>query len=318
MAEVVANLTLEVFVDSAPREWFKVNELCGRAMLAGYAAKRLANSFGIVRHLDVPIAAVLFRSSARGEGTITYHPSIVPDHVHQPSIFAVADLVLRRLKGSFRSRVYQGFGATDMNDLAASLWIEACLAMGCRIEIVNRMVRRDLNQDIGPFDVPGVTMTTPINLGLDTDQLFELYKHSREHSLIRDDNVIDLRSVFEHYLVVQKKRFDDPMFGWCIAAERGSPVGFAIASSMKWGGYIDGVGRKVGGLIDMGVVPESRGKRIGRMLHRFALLKMRTMGHKEYIGATDVLNNPQLWHFQSNNCSTIGDMTDISWQKNET
>lgn len=80
---------------------------------------------------------------------------------------------------------------------------------------------------------------------------------------------------------------------------------------MNWGLWLWGESRRVGSIVDTGVVPQSRGKSYGGFLQRRAMKFMQEGGLKYFVSGTDVENIPQINHFKKTGCYKLGEFVDI-------
>jgi ribosomal protein S18 acetylase RimI-like enzyme len=86
---------------------------------------------------------------------------------------------------------------------------------------------------------------------------------------------------------------------WRVALLEGEPVGIVLPQPYAHD-------RKEGTLFYVGVLPEHRGRGIGRRLHRAGLALLAAAGVVKYLGSSDVRNAPMLRIFTRNGCRTTG------------
>jgi GNAT superfamily N-acetyltransferase len=82
---------------------------------------------------------------------------------------------------------------------------------------------------------------------------------------------------------------------WLIAYRDAEPVGVIFAQR-----YDDKM--EEGSLFFVGVLPSFRGQGLGKVLHAKGLEMLASIGVKEYVGSTDVQNEPMIRTFAANGC----------------
>jgi ribosomal protein S18 acetylase RimI-like enzyme len=82
---------------------------------------------------------------------------------------------------------------------------------------------------------------------------------------------------------------------WVIAYLDEEPIGVVFAQR-----YDDKP--EEGSLFFIGVIPEFRGKRFGKILHAKGLEMLSDIGVKEYVGSTDIQNEAMIRTFTANGC----------------
>ncbi len=93
------------------------------------------------------------------------------------------------------------------------------------------------------------------------------------------------------------KKFDDTWWNVAYIDER--PVGVVLPQE-----FADSEGE--GTLFYVGVVPEFRGRHLGRILHARGLAFLRSRGVLRYAGSTDTRNLPMMRIFEVNGCERTG------------
>ncbi len=61
-----------------------------------------------------------------------------------------------------------------------------------------------------------------------------------------------------------------------------------------------------GSIFNIGLVPEYRGRGLGRLLHARGLHDLKHLGATRYVGSTDILNVPMRRIFAANGCTEKG------------
>ncbi len=83
---------------------------------------------------------------------------------------------------------------------------------------------------------------------------------------------------------------------WLLASLDGRPAGLVFPQRIGDRGF----------LLYLGLVPASRGRGLGKVLHAQGLAALAAAGAREYIGSTDALNIPMRRIFAANGCAPIG------------
>ena len=140
--------------------------------------------------------------------------------------------------------------------------------------------------------------------GIDFESLLA---HTRIGSLHPEDATADVEEDLDLYRTLSAQRGDAALAGWYIGVdESDNPVGYGIVSWMEWGGVAIGNTRTVASIMDMGVVPEHRGRGYGRLLQRHALTVAKHFGLSHVVSGTAPENAPLIRAFAKNGFTRIG------------
>lgn len=82
---------------------------------------------------------------------------------------------------------------------------------------------------------------------------------------------------------------------WVVAYSGEAPIGVIFAQR-----YHDKL--EEGSIFFIGVLPSSRGKGLSKILHAKGLEMLASLGVKEYVGSTDIQNEPMIRTFATNGC----------------
>jgi RimJ/RimL family protein N-acetyltransferase len=102
---------------------------------------------------------------------------------------------------------------------------------------------------------------------------------------------------FRELVAYAGSRFDPTW--WRVAFLEGEPVGVVLPQVFE-------ASEDEGSLFYIGVVPEHRGRGLGRALHAAGLEFLARKGVSRYVGSTDTRNHPMLAIFLSNGCRRTG------------
>jgi RimJ/RimL family protein N-acetyltransferase len=119
---------------------------------------------------------------------------------------------------------------------------------------------------------------------------FKVFKESAE-------NPIRQFSRFKKYLgIIIKLTFKTyDIENWKIVLLNNKPIGIIMP-------HIFPENPELGTILNIGLIPNVRGKGYGRIIHAKGLELLKKMGAKKYMGSTDMNNHAMLRVFKSNGC----------------
>jgi GNAT superfamily N-acetyltransferase len=129
--------------------------------------------------------------------------------------------------------------------------------------------------------------------GLEVAVVKQVLHAAMAASLARDIVAEEDGSALEHFIEFAGDAYHPET--WVIAYQDNKPVGLVFPQR-----YDDKP--EEGSLFMIGVVPEFRGKGLSKILHAKGLELLASVGVKEYVGSTDVKNEPMIRTFASNGC----------------
>ncbi len=131
------------------------------------------------------------------------------------------------------------------------------------------------------------------------DKFFETFRASA-------DKRIRTVTGFKRYIERTKREYGNTngISGWKVVCLNSRPIG--IIMPFKILSYLPplfNIRKEVGTLLDIGLIPEERGKGYGRIIHSKGLMILKEMGLKIYMGSTETNNCAMLRVFKTNKCT---------------
>lgn len=128
---------------------------------------------------------------------------------------------------------------------------------------------------------------------LDIDEVLRLFSNALLGTMGRDLNPAEPAEELKFIIEFAGDAYHPET--WVVAYDSEMPIGMIFAQR-----YADKP--LEGSLFFIGVLPEHRGKGFGGILHAKGLEMLAAIGVKEYVGSTDVNNEPMLQVFKANDC----------------
>jgi RimJ/RimL family protein N-acetyltransferase len=172
---------------------------------------------------------------------------------------------------------------------ADASWNRLLVAAGFELHRKKVLVRRDLatlEEEEFPF-----AWRTLAEIG--DAEFRSLLARASEGDPFEDEGPRDYEREYRELVEYAGERLDRTL--WRVALLDGEPVGVVLPHS--FGGEPE-----EGSVFYVAILPEQRGRGLGRRLHRAGLALLAAAGVQRYVGSTDVRNEPMARVFAGNGC----------------
>lgn len=253
--------------------------------LAGEAADRCSHRSGLLE-LGAFSGAEL-RAGLRG---YFQHPQLFTILVRAGVSEADSAFLLAALRDQLNEKQAELLAWEPEPESVGAL-ISALPAVGFTLRSQKLFVERDLTAEIEKEWLTGITWASLAACG---EEAFVALLSAAAVGDPFEDSSADPDTAF-----AELKTHAGPAFeprGWLVAWYQGEPCGVVLPQR-----YHDEPDS--GTIFYIGVLPDFRGRRIGRHLHREGLRLLRHMGVKRYKGSTDERNTAMAGIFTANGCT---------------